>query len=66
MAVQNDKIAVESLGLEWLGVEYFDPDLADPLPVVTKVLAQNPDMLNLGCVGQNRAATPEACPPARL
>ena len=52
MAVRNDKAAVESLGLEWLGVEYFDPDLADPLPVVTKVLALNPDMLNLGCVGQ--------------
>jgi branched-chain amino acid transport system substrate-binding protein len=52
MAVQNDKAAVQALGLEWLGVEYFDPDLADPLPVVTKVLALNPDMLNLGCVGQ--------------
>jgi len=26
MAVQNDKAAVQALGLEWLGVEYFDPD----------------------------------------
>ena len=28
------------------------PTLRTRLPVVTKVLAQNPDMLNLGCVGQ--------------
>ena len=52
MGVANDKAAAEALGLEWLGTEFFDPDLADPLPVVTKALAQNPDMLNLGCVGQ--------------
>ena len=52
LGVKNDKIAAEALGIEWLGTEFFDPDLADPLPIVTKALAKKPDLLNFGCVGQ--------------
>ena len=52
MGVSNDKIAAEALGIEWLGTEFFDPNLADPLPIITKALSQNPDLLNFACVGQ--------------
>jgi ABC-type branched-subunit amino acid transport system substrate-binding protein len=38
-------------GLEWLGVEKFPADVTDFMPVITRALAKNPDIIDTGTTG---------------
>ena len=54
MFAEAAAMAAEYYGIEWLGTEYYSPDVVEFYPVATKIASKNPDI----CYTDPRAIVP--------